>query len=192
MSTQKDIFEASRRDFNYLCDLICVKTVMSDVILSMGSNIGNREMLIAGAVKLISERCGVVAMKSSLYETEPWGFDSNGMFLNQIIKINTELDPTSLLENILQIEIELGRNRTKPRTGYESRPIDIDIIYFSDLIINTPDLTVPHPRMQMRRFVLVPLTEILPDFVHPLFKKNSSELLKSCSDTSMIEKYPNS
>ncbi len=164
---------------------------MSDVILSIGSNIGDREVLMAEAVRLISERCGIVAAKSSLYETVPWGFDSDEMFLNQIVEIKTELEPAAFLKNILQIECELGRKRTTPRAGYDSRPIDIDIIYFSDLVINTSDLTVPHPRMQMRRFVLVPLAEILPDFVHPLFRKNTVELLKSCSDASMIEKYPN-
>lgn len=158
----------------------------------LGSNVGDRELLIDAAIDNIVDRCGSVVGKSSLYESEPWGFESEFNFLNQVIMIETVLEPHELLRRVLQIEIELGRDRLTKYEGYVSRPIDIDILYYDDYVTDTVDLTVPHPRLHLRSFTLLPLCEIAPDFEHPVFRKRNSELLNECKDTLRVDIYKKS
>lgn len=155
----------------------------------LGSNMGNREELLNDAIVMIESRCGKVVLKSSLYESEPWGFDADVYFLNQAIAIESVLSPHDLLKELLTIEAELGRKRKENHIGYESRPIDLDIIYYDDIINNDEDLILPHPRLHLRRFVLMPLCEIAPDFVHPVLKETNLSLLEKCEDHSEITLY---
>lgn len=155
----------------------------------LGSNMGDREVVLDNAIKEIEKRCGRIVNKSSLYESEPWGFDTDLYFLNQAIAVETELEPHDLLKELLTIEAELGRRRNENHIGYESRPIDLDIIYIDDMINDDDDLILPHPRMHLRRFVLVPLSEISPDFVHPILRENNSTLLDRCEDQSEVRLY---
>ncbi len=146
---------------------------MHHVYLGLGSNIGNRQQCIADAIRLISERVGTVLRQSSLIETEPWGFLSDNQFLNGVILCETSLTPRQVLKVTQQIERELGRhkivNRIREALGsskksvnrkYYDRPIDIDILLFDDLMIDEPDLKIPHPLMHERDFVMIPLNEI--------------------------------
>lgn len=155
----------------------------------LGSNMGDREVVLDNAIKEIEKRCGRIVNKSSLYESEPWGFDTDLYFLNQAIAVETELEPHDLLKELLTIEAELGRRRNENYIGYESRPIDLDIIYIDDMINEDEDLILPHPRMHLRRFVLVPLSEISPDFVHPILRERNSTLLDRCEDQSEVRLY---
>lgn len=148
----------------------------------LGSNLGDREAILESAVDMIEERCGSVVLMSSLYESEPWGFETENLFLNQAIGVETSLSPHDLLNELLQIEAELGRVRRENHQGYESRPIDLDVIYYDDMVIADEELIVPHPSMHKRRFVLMPLCEIAPDFIHPLFRESNRELLARCED----------
>ncbi len=154
--------------------------------LLLGSNLGDRHAYLRHAVRDIQLYCGPIFIRSAVYESEPWGFDSELSFLNQAVGIHTELSAIALLDTLLQIEKSYGRHRTG-NGGYASRSIDIDIIYFDDQIINSTKLSVPHPRLHQRRFVLVPLNEIAPEFVHPELKKTNRELLLKTTDDSMVK-----
>ena len=159
------------------------------VFVLLGSNLGDRELLVNQACLMMGERCGDVVAKSRLYESEPWGFQSEYWFLNQVVKINTSLSPDEFMQTLLTIEKELGRDRNTPHEGYVSRPIDLDILYFGDKIIDTQLVTVPHPRLHQRRFTLLPLCDIAPDFVHPLLKKTNFQLLDECRDAGKVNIY---
>ena len=134
----------------------------AELYLSLGSNLGDREQMLNRAIALIGERVGEVQRVSSFIETEPWGFKSKHPFLNAACLVLTTLSPEQCLETTQQIERELGRKR-KSRNGiYHDRPIDIDLLMYDDLELSTPKLTLPHPRMKEREFVMIPLREILP------------------------------
>lgn len=150
---------------------------MPVLYLGLGSNLGNRRALIEKAVSLVAERVGRVSALSSFYESEPWGFVSDNTFLNAAAAVETELEPLEVLGRIKEIERELGRVK-KTSERYEDRPVDIDILFYGDAVINLPELTVPHPLMLMRRFVMEPLAEIAPGFVHPVAGKSVAELLR--------------
>jgi 2-amino-4-hydroxy-6-hydroxymethyldihydropteridine diphosphokinase len=153
----------------------------------LGSNLGNRSVMMENALEGIRNRIGVVIRKSSIYQSEPWGFDSSETFLNLVAEVNTEKKPLEILSIIHQIEIEAGRVRNQgPR--YQSRQLDIDILFYDDDIISEANLTVPHPRLHLRKFTLEPLNEIAPDMMHPLLKKSISELLCDCPDQLMVKK----
>ena len=138
------------------------KGVGGSLYLSLGSNLGNREQLLHRAIALIDERIGTVQRVSSFIETEPWGFKSKHPFLNAACLVLTTLSPEECLKRTQQIERELGRKR-KSRNGiYHDRPIDIDLLMYDDIQLSTPTLTLPHPHMQERDFVMIPLREILP------------------------------
>ena len=160
-----------------------------NVFILLGSNLGDREMLVNQACKMIGERCGEIVDKSSLYESEPWGFQSEQWFLNQVVVMETALKPDELMSTLLSIEKELGRDRSVKHDGYVSRPIDLDILYFGDKIIETQIVTAPHPRLHQRRFTLLPLCEIAPDFVHPLLKITNTQILESCQDSGNVNIY---
>jgi 2-amino-4-hydroxy-6-hydroxymethyldihydropteridine diphosphokinase len=153
---------------------------MKRVFLGLGTNLGDREGNLNKALCSISENIGKVVRTSSVYETEPWGFTADIPFLNMVAEIETRLKPSGLLGRILMIEARMGRLRGGKE--YSSRIIDIDILIFGDIILNTKSLVIPHPLMHERRFVLVPFSEIAPDFVHPVLGKNIKTLLKECKD----------
>lgn len=153
----------------------------------LGSNSGNKREILPEAISRLSSM-GKIVGRSSLYETEPWGFSCEENFLNQVVVVETELSPRDFLEQCLSIEKQLGRVRHSGGPRYTSRPIDIDILFYDSLSINSPELTVPHPRLAERRFVLVPLAEIMPDFIHPLLHKSISALLSACPDQLVVKK----
>ena len=138
---------------------------MSKVYLGLGSNLGNKGENIHKAITLIGERVGLVVRQSSLISSEPWGFQSPNSFLNAVVCCETELTPRQVLQTTQQIERELGKRKihaTKRKgiINYQDRPIDIDILLYDDLIVDEPDLKIPHPLMQQRDFVMIPLNEI--------------------------------
>lgn len=157
------------------------------VIISLGSNIGNRQEYIEKAIEYIHFQIGSVYKISSIYETPAWGFDSNP-FYNCIALIQTYFPAEKVLEILLEIEIQLGRKRRDISKGYSARTIDLDIVAFDDEIIKTQVLKIPHPLMQERTFVLYPLKEVLPDWEHPVLKKKVSQLIKSCEEDPKIKK----
>lgn len=156
------------------------------VYLLLGSNLGDRMQLINAATDKISERIGVIFSRSSTYETAAWGKEDQPSFLNVALGVSTALSPLAVLERALVIEEELGRVRHEK---WGSRLIDIDVILYGDLTVAESDvLQVPHPQMQHRRFVLEPLAEIAPYYLHPVLKKTISELLQSLPDDLTVSK----
>lgn len=146
----------------------------------IGSNQGEREEILNSAKVELTNFVGNIVAESAIYETEAWGFSSQSKFLNQVIAFETSLNPHDLLKIILQIEKKLGRKREC--TQYADRVIDIDILFYDHLIIKEQHLTIPHPRLAERKFVLIPMAEIASDFIHPVSKKTMKELLAICED----------
>jgi 2-amino-4-hydroxy-6-hydroxymethyldihydropteridine diphosphokinase len=159
---------------------------MKRVFLGIGTNLGDREKNLKQALDKIAEVIGIIASRSSVYETEPWGFQSIDKFLNMVIGVDTNLKPSGLLGRLLMIESLLGRLRDGKQ--YTSRIIDIDILLYGRQKVDTISLKIPHPRMHERNFVLIPLCEIAPRIVHPVFGKTMTELLNECKDTGSIKK----
>ena len=159
----------------------------SRVTLLIGGNQGNRAELLQQACNMIGQEIGDIVQLSSIYESEAWGFEAEQSFLNQAVVVETRLDAQQVLNKALAIEAELGRVRMG--NGYASRTMDIDILFVDDNCIDTPELIVPHPRIHQRNFVLVPLCEIMPDFVHPILQKTMSNLLKISPDEGKITRY---
>ena len=159
--------------------------LMNNVSLLIGGNMGDRMANLAAARNSINIDCGRIISASSIYETEAWGYKEQDSFLNQALVIQTPLEADALMGAILKIELALGRKRKIP---LGPRIIDIDIIYYNDEIMNTSSLTIPHPSMSQRKFVLMPLTEIRPDFMHPILLKSNEVLLKECEDSSVVYK----
>ena len=154
------------------------------VYLGIGSNLERREENLHNALAMIGEKAGRILISSSVYETEPWGFETENPFLNMVIKVETKLVPSDLLDSLLEIEMSMGRVRDKKQ--YSSRVIDIDILFYENLDIAYHNLRIPHPHIQDRRFVLVPLVEIAPDFIHPVIQKSVKVLLETCTDNSAV------
>ena len=151
---------------------------MTRCYILFGSNQGNKEAILEQACNLINIRCGMLVERSSAYHTEPWGFESDEWFLNELLVVETELEPDALMDALMKIEAELGRVRHPEQKGYSSRTIDLDILYYGDRIIDTAKVTVPHPRLHLRAFALMPLCEIIPDFLHPIFNLSQTQLLE--------------
>ena len=154
------------------------------VYIALGSNIGNRFVLLQKAVDLIGSRIGTILSVSKVYETPAWGFESEA-FLNVCIKIKTEQTALDVLDALLTIENELGRDQN-PSEGYQARPIDLDILLFNNEIISHERLQLPHPIMELRQFVLTPLADIATKTVHPKLKKSIEELQQKCEDNSVL------
>ncbi|TWV98020.1 2-amino-4-hydroxy-6-hydroxymethyldihydropteridine diphosphokinase [Chitinophaga pinensis] len=159
---------------------------MNKAILLIGGNLGDRTGHLREAVEQIDKQVGRVEKQSSLYETAAWGVAGQPDYLNQALLVATEMDARTLLHTVLAIEHTIGRIR---RQKWGARVIDIDIIFFNDAVINEPDLKIPHPQMQFRQFVLVPLMEILPDWEHPVLHQSVSTLLNNCTDQLPASKY---
>ena len=159
---------------------------MEKCYVLFGSNMGDKEAIFDQACLYINNRCGHVLKVSAAYESEPWGFEAKEWFLNRVIVVETELSPMDMLQQLLDIEKELGRVRHPEIQGYTSRTADLDILYYGTRVIQTDTLTVPHPRLHLRRFALVPLCEVAPDFEHPIFKKTQEELLEQCPDECIV------
>lgn len=152
----------------------------------IGGNLGDRKENLLTAISLISEQCGSLTKSSSVYETEAWGITDQPSFLNQALEISTSLNARQLMRKILKIEKEMGRVR-KEKLG--PRIIDIDILLFENEIHDLRFLKIPHPELQNRRFVLVPLAEIDPTLQHPVLKKTIAELLEECPDNLEVRKF---
>lgn len=154
--------------------------------LLLGTNQGDKISNLENVKKEINNIAGKISKFSSVYITEPWGFEHPEEFLNQAICIKTSLNPEQLLDVLLNIELKMGRVRN--RNEYQARIIDIDILLYNNLMINTERLIIPHPLLHERLFALKPLTEIAPGYEHPVLKKTITELLKSCKDTKKVKK----
>jgi 2-amino-4-hydroxy-6-hydroxymethyldihydropteridine diphosphokinase len=159
---------------------------MHQVFLGIGGNTGNKQDNFDKVYTFIKNELGEVLRSSSVYETSPWGFQSEDNFWNQVLVVETEYSPEELLQKVAKIENWLGRERGT--TGYTSRKMDIDILYFDELVRENENLTIPHPQIANRLFVLVPLAEIAPEFVHPLLKITTLEMVENCPDKSEINK----
>lgn len=160
--------------------------VYKTAFLSIGSNLGNRRLLLQKAIFQIGKIAGEIRQVSAVYETPSWGFEGED-FLNACLELQTLLTAEELLAKLLSIETEFGRKRNESGS-YQSRTLDIDIIYYEKEIINTKNLTVPHPKLQDRKFILKPLADITPQFYHPIFNKDTRNLLQECKDKSTITK----
>ena len=154
------------------------------VYLALGTNLGDRAANLKQAIGALTPQLEVKA-KSQVYETPPWGFEDQPKFLNQVIKANTYLDPEPLLKHLKRLEVALGRKESFPNGP---RLIDMDILFYDDLVMEKPSLVLPHPRLHERGFVLLPLLEIAPNLVHPVHKKSVREMAEMCNMTG-IEKF---
>ncbi|MDA3883375.1 MAG: 2-amino-4-hydroxy-6-hydroxymethyldihydropteridine diphosphokinase [Bacteroidales bacterium] len=161
---------------------------MHTLVLLLGGNRGNTKKIFRQASTLLSEQIGSISSTSSVYRSKSWGFDDEHDFLNQIIIIHTQKTAQDCLHICLSIENDLGRIRPAHTTGYTSRNIDIDILFFDSTIIEEENLQIPHPRIQDRRFTLEPLCEIIPHFIHPRLQQSCLALLKQCTDSLRVEK----
>lgn len=149
---------------------------MAKVFLGLGTNLGDKRNNLLTAVTNIEEKIGKVTSLSSFYETEPWGFESDNSFLNATLCVETLLEPIAILRIIKEIEVEMGRTQKSVNKVYSDRPIDIDILLYDDMIMESDELTIPHPLMTERDFVMKPLVEIAGDVVHPILGKKLGEL----------------
>lgn len=158
---------------------------MSKVYFSIGSNKGNRSQLINEATEKIDIYIGRVELKSSIYETQSWGFKSNN-FYNICLLIESSLSVESIFNKILKIEKDMGR--LKSGNKYSDRCIDIDILFVEDIIVNSKNLIIPHPRLHLRKFVLTPMLDIAPDLIHPILNKSIKQLELECDDNDQPKK----
>ncbi|MGP1446705.1 MAG: 2-amino-4-hydroxy-6-hydroxymethyldihydropteridine diphosphokinase [Candidatus Limimorpha sp.] len=165
---------------------------MTTCYVLFGSNEGNKAEIFDRACGYINERCGTITAVSSSYETEPWGFDSEEWFLNRLVVLETPLPSNDLMRELLAIEKQLGRVRGDNANRYVSRSIDLDILYYGETVLHEETLTLPHPRLHLRRFALLPMCEVAPDFVHPVLHRTQTELLAQCPDQSMVKCLKNS
>jgi 2-amino-4-hydroxy-6-hydroxymethyldihydropteridine diphosphokinase len=162
---------------------------MNVAFLSLGGNMGDRLENLNSARQQISLVCGLVAQESGIYETEAWGHESDKKYLNQVIRIETGLNAFELIDQLQQIEKKIGRERFEKQ--FTDRIIDIDLLFFNNETINTAGLIVPHPRLHLRKFVLVPLADLGTDILHPVLNKKTSHLLTECEDPLGVKLFVN-
>ena len=158
---------------------------MSIVYLALGTNLGDRLANLRAALDSFSPDIKVIA-ESNIYETPPWGYTDQPAFLNMAVKCETDLEPESLLKRLKTLEVQIGREKS---FHWGPRLIDLDILFYDDIIFESESLTIPHPRLHERAFVLVPLAEIAPNLFHPVLKRTIRQLL-STLDAEEIKKYP--
>ncbi len=158
---------------------------MNKIYFLLGSNMGDSKKQLATAIKTIQKKIGIISRTSSLYQTAAWGKTDQPDFINQVIIVESKLNAETCITTILDIENKMGRIRTEKNAP---RIIDIDILFFNKEIINLPNLIVPHPAISKRRFVLIPLNELSPNFIHPTLHKNTHQLLKNCPDKLNVKK----
>ncbi|MBE9664348.1 2-amino-4-hydroxy-6-hydroxymethyldihydropteridine diphosphokinase [Mucilaginibacter myungsuensis] len=158
---------------------------MFDIFLLLGSNLGDRRLFLQQAINRVGVEVGVVTEVSSVYETQSWGNTSGPDYLNQVIRVQTQLSARNVLNKVLAIELEFGRER-KEKWG--ARTLDIDILFYADHIVNEPGLTIPHPYLQERRFTMEPLAEIAPLLQHPVLNRTMLELKNELTDSLIVKK----
>jgi 2-amino-4-hydroxy-6-hydroxymethyldihydropteridine diphosphokinase len=158
----------------------------NQVYLLIGGNLGNRMKLLKEARIGIEKQIGKILKESSIYETAAWGFESENDFLNQVLVVETELNPLQVLEECQRIENQLGRVRAS--NHYASRTMDIDILFYNDEIIQNERLTIPHPKLHLRRFTLEPLAEVSPEYIHPVLKMSIKKILDESTDATEVKK----
>jgi 2-amino-4-hydroxy-6-hydroxymethyldihydropteridine diphosphokinase len=159
---------------------------MNTIFLQLGSNMGDRNAYLQKARKLITEKIGMIKKRSRIYESVPWGIENQNNYLNQVLELKSKFTADEVLQKILDIENKIGRIRNEK---WGERIIDIDILFYNDLIIEKEELCIPHIHLHNRKFVLTPLHEISPDYVHPKYRKKVSELMQECKDTEKVEEY---
>ena len=159
--------------------------MLNTTYILLGTNLGQRETNLSMARGHIGDKIGTILYSSKIYESAAWGKEDQPDFLNQVIMLKTHIDPHSLLEKLLWIETTLGRQR---KVKWGERIIDLDILFYEDVVINDERITVPHPGIPFRRFTLLPLQEIAPKLVHPVLNKTIEELLEECPD--QLEVWP--
>jgi 2-amino-4-hydroxy-6-hydroxymethyldihydropteridine diphosphokinase len=159
---------------------------MNEAYLCLGGNLGNCVETFKKALKLLEKGGAFVTETSVVYSGPAWGMENAPDFYNQAVRIKTALDPQELMNLVLSTEQSLGRTRNNAG-AYESRSIDIDILFFNDLVLQEKNLEIPHPRLHLRRFVLEPLSEIAPNLIHPVLKKNITDLLELCPDKNSLQ-----
>jgi len=150
---------------------------MALIFLGLGSNLGHKEEFIELAISEIKKQIGPIVARSAFYDSDPWGFESPNSFINACVAVETTIDPNECLRIVSSIECLLGRSK-KTTDGYKDRVIDIDILFYDQVIIQETNLTIPHPLLHLRKFVLDPLVEIAPKLMHPIFHKDMESLLK--------------
>lgn len=158
---------------------------MSKVYLLLGSNLGDRKFFLEKAITLIDSEVGSISKVSSIYESEPWGFSSKKLFLNQVVIVNTDYQPLKTLRILQKIEKKLGRELNSQ--SYQNRTIDIDILFYDDIRMKSKALIIPHPRLHLRAFAMIPLIEIAKDYLHPAFGKSLESLSSIYSDNSWVK-----
>lgn len=159
------------------------------VVLSLGSNMGDREVYLQQAMRFLKEKFQVNVQQSSLYETEPWGFETEHKFLNCCVLFESSKNANEILEITQRIERDIGRSKKSKEKNYQSREIDIDILYVGDLIIRQEKIVVPHPLLYERKFVLIPLLEICPNLIDPEKRKTIYQLNIKCNDECNVKLY---
>jgi len=159
---------------------------MNTIFLQLGSNMGERAEYLQNASEILAAEIGVVKKESKIYESVPWGVENQKNYLNQVLEIKSEFSAEEVLERVLQIEDKIGRIRNEK---WGERIIDIDILLFNDSIVEKDGICIPHIHLHNRRFVLIPLNEVAPSFIHPKYNKTIEELLSECKDIESVEEY---
>ncbi len=159
---------------------------MNTAVILSGSNLGDRLENLAKALSLININNISLVRSSHIYETEPWGNTDQPLYLNQVFEIMTTMSAPALMKTLLDIEKEMGRVRRKK---WSARIIDLDILYYNHEIINMEGLTIPHPHLHERRFVMEPLAELLPELIHPILRKSNYEILMSLQDDNHVRPF---
>jgi 2-amino-4-hydroxy-6-hydroxymethyldihydropteridine diphosphokinase len=158
---------------------------MKYIVIGLGTNIGKREKNLEQAKRLLEEQGIIILKQSSIYETEPFGYADQDFFLNQVLIVDTALEPEQLLTICLQMENKMGRIRAGK---FGPRVMDVDILFYKNVVLNTKPLTLPHPGITKRRFVLVPLAKLLPEEKHSISGKTMQQLLDECEDNLIVER----
>ncbi len=161
---------------------------MNTCFLLLGGNLGDKEQNLQQAIHLLENKLGSTAKKSNIFITAAWGNEDQPEFYNQAIELTTSLSAIELLKTVLDIEEQLGRKRNNDR--WQERIIDVDMLFYNNEIIDLPELKIPHPYLQERKFVLAPMNEIASDFMHPILKKTIATLLLECKDTLDVKLKP--